>query len=900
MGETILNQQLKSDLLLDCIKFFKVISLGIFNFMLFQYNPSLKFALAVWLLFIHIKGFSQSTNLPTVEFSKIPVLQFVADYQKYDAIEYSEKLDTIQEWKPLISINQNTISNRFVDDNNLIGNRFYRFRLKTGVQRGQAAILEPVITSGFITSIKILNGGSGYKSEPILNIVGGSGSGARAVADIINGSVVSITVMNAGSGYTNPPVVNVSEPNDEKSKLCVSYLTKMSITGVVGSTTIVEWKSANSLDSVWTIYTNITQSLEMVALFLDPTNSVNRQFRFSTLPNQEIDGTPRGMVAIPASKFIMGDKRVPESAPLHYVQISGYAIDKYEVSNEIWNQVVTWANANGYDLELILMQKNNFPVNGISWFQAVKWCNARSEMNGMPPVYYVNVGFPKTKQVYRSGKEEPMLERFGGYRLPTEAEWEYAARGGNQDDLHPYINNSFYSAFFNSGISGYNSPVAVGSYPANSFGVFDMLGNVYEWCWDWYAAYGPELQVNPVGPISGIEKVLRGGSYAAVPSLCIVVRFGAKASPYANFCGFRSAITIDQPRFGQTVLWKQPSIDAELTVEVGDRYPLSVSLSSRLEPLVKVQRGPAYLDGTTLVSTGVGDVILSVSHAGNSMFGPASQDIVIHVKGSAVVKSDMVAIPGANYRMGSTRSDGSTPVHTVTLGSFKIDKNEVTKELWTEVRNWGFKNGYTDLPVGKSFSGKNQPIHSVNWFDVIKWCNVRSENAGIAPAYYLDQGLTKVYKNGVSPVFVKWDTGFRLPTEAEWEYAAKGGLSENLYPWQSDPISNLVGSTNLANYSASGFGSTVAVRSYPPNGYGLYDMAGNVWEWCWDWFGAYSSVIQDNPKGPPNGTQKVIRGGAWAYNYDLMIVPRRNNRYVDSPPQFADECTGFRCALSGN
>ena len=842
-------------------------------------------------------------NPPTVEISKVPLLQFVADYQKYDAIEYSEKLELIQEWKLLKNIDQNTTSGQFVDEDNWIGNRFYRFRLKTGIQRGQVAIAEPVVTSGFLTSVKILYGGSGYKSEPIVKIIGGGGTGARAVAEIFNGSVAIIKVINAGIGYTNNPVVEISAPNDGDSKLGVSYLIKMSITGGAGSTTQVEWKPANSLNSIWTIYTNVTQSRETVALFLDPTNAVNRQFRVSTVstvPNQDVDGTPKGMVSIPAANFIMGDNRVPQSAPLHYVQISGYAIDKYEISNEIWNQVVTWAQANGYDLELISSQKNNFPINGVSWFQAVKWCNAKSEMNGIPPVYYVNIGFPTTKQVYRIGNKEPMLERYGGYRLPTEAEWEYAARGGNQNDLHPYIDNAFYPAFFNSAMSGYNSPVAVGSYPANSFGVFDMLGNVYEWCWDWYTAYGPELQVNPVGPISGVEKVLRGGNYAVDPSLCIVVRFGAKLSPDTGFGGFRTAITVGQPRFVQTVLWKQPTIDAELTVEVGDRYPLSVSLSSRLEPLVKVLSGPAYLDGNTLVSTGVGDIIVSVSHAGNSMFNPVSQNIVIYVKGSAIIKPDMIAIPSANYKMGSDRSNGSTPVHTVTLRSFNIDKNEVTKELWTEVRNWGFKIGYTDLPLGKSFSGKNQPIHSVSWFDVIKWCNARSENAGIAPAYYLDQGLTKVYKVGVSPVFVKWDTGFRLPTEAEWEYAAKGGLSENLYPWQSDPISNLIGSTNLANYRASGFGSTVAVRSYPPNGYGLYDMAGNVWEWCWDWFGGYSSVIQDNPKGPPTGTQKVIRGGAWAYNYDLMYVSRRNNRYIDSPPQFADECTGFRCALSGN
>jgi sulfatase modifying factor 1 len=212
----------------------------------------------------------------------------------------------------------------------------------------------------------------------------------------------------------------------------------------------------------------------------------------------------------------------------------------------------------------------------------------------------------------------------------------------------------------------------------------------------------------------------------------------------------------------------------------------------------------------------------------------------------------MARIPAGPFQM------GDSPVHTVTVSMFAMDKFEVSIELWESVRAWGNAHGY-DLVAGRSF-GAQHPVHSVSWFDVVKWNNARSEKDRRIPAYYEDAAMGVVYRSGYKvPGGVKWDAGYRLPTEAEWEKAARGGVGGKLYPWGTDIIS-----TALVNYFESNKGGTMPIGSYGANGYGLYDMAGNVWEWCWDWYADYSQTAQTDPIGPSSGSSRVIRGGSWA------------------------------------
>ncbi len=278
--------------------------------------------------------------------------------------------------------------------------------------------------------------------------------------------------------------------------------------------------------------------------------------------------------------------------------------------------------------------------------------------------------------------------------------------------------------------------------------------------------------------------------------------------------------------------------------------------------------------------------------------------------------SGMALIPAGTFEMGDGFGDWPSewgpnpgvPVHQVYVSAFYMDKYEVTKAVWDSVEDWGTGNGY-DLGGRGEGKAANHPVHTVSWYDVVKWCNARSQKEGRVPAYYTDVGLTQVYKTGQLAPYVKWNAGYRLPTEAEWEKAARGGASGRRFPWSdADTITHSRAnyfSSSSYNYDVSptreyhptystGDGPyTSPVGSFAPNGYGLYDMAGNVWEWCWDWYGGYSGGIQTDPRGPGSGSSRVIRGGSWSGS---AIYCRSAIRFSIFPEdRFYD--VGFRSVL---
>ena len=271
-------------------------------------------------------------------------------------------------------------------------------------------------------------------------------------------------------------------------------------------------------------------------------------------------------------------------------------------------------------------------------------------------------------------------------------------------------------------------------------------------------------------------------------------------------------------------------------------------------------------------------------------------------------------IPAGSFTMG--RTSGDTDVHAppvdVTVSAFYMGKTEVTKALWDEVRIWAEANGYTFVQGGEG-KASNHPVQTVKWYDVIKWCNARSEKEGLTPVYYTNDAQTAVYKTGevdVTNTQVKWAAnGYRLPTEAEWEKAARGGLSGYRFPW-GDTISqsqaNYHGNTGGYDDGPDGFnpigkGSgqpkiyTSPVGSFAANGYGLYDMVGNVAERCWDWYGATTYVDgATDPRGAESGSYRVYRGGSWNNNANNCRVADRNN----SNPTSSNYDIGFRVARS--
>lgn len=222
------------------------------------------------------------------------------------------------------------------------------------------------------------------------------------------------------------------------------------------------------------------------------------------------------------------------------------------------------------------------------------------------------------------------------------------------------------------------------------------------------------------------------------------------------------------------------------------------------------------------------------------------------------VNIKMIKVEGGTFKMGATSEQGSdaygdeSPVHSVTLPDYYIGETEVTQELWKAVMGNNPSN----------FKGDQKPVECVSWHDCHKFIKKLNQLTG---------------KN------------FRLPTEAEWEYAARGGNKSKGYKYSGGNDIN-----EVAWYKGNSNSHTHDVKTKSPNELGIYDMSGNVFEWCKDWFGYYSSSSQTNPKGPSSGSDRVFRGGSCIDFAGNCRVSFRSN-YA---PDFRRDYLGFRLALS--
>ena len=220
------------------------------------------------------------------------------------------------------------------------------------------------------------------------------------------------------------------------------------------------------------------------------------------------------------------------------------------------------------------------------------------------------------------------------------------------------------------------------------------------------------------------------------------------------------------------------------------------------------------------------------------------------------VSFEMVYVEGGTFVMGATSEQGSDaydneyPVHSVTLSGYYIGKCEVTQELWEAVMGSNPSH----------LKGAQNPVERVSWNDCQEFISSLNSLTGRT---------------------------FRLPTEAEWEYAARGGNKSRHYKYSgSDNIDEVAWYNNNSGY-------THAVGTKSPNELGIYDMSGNVWEWCSDRYGDYSAGAQTNPQGPSSGSYRVLRGGSWDYGARDCRVSNR----VNLDPDYSFNNDGLRLVL---
>lgn len=553
-----------------------------------------------------------------------------------------------------------------------------------------------------------------------------------------------------------------------------------------------------------------------------------------------VNGVSFTMVGVEGGTFTMGateeqgSDATDREKPAHEVTLSSFCIGETEVTQELW-QAVMGANPSYYEGDL------QRPVEQVSWNDCQEFIAKLNQLTGK------------------------------NFRLPTEAEWEYAARGGKSSLGYKYAgsNNIDEVAWY-----GYNNisthPVATKA--PNELGLYDMSGNVWELCQDYfiYNYYSNSPTVDPTGPLSGSSYLRRGGGTGGDALTCRVSgRYVSFPESTSSVVGLRLAIDAENSnkfRLSETVV----------SVSIGESKMVEILNG---DGNYDVEGGSNYLtstiDGNSLTVTGV-NVGTTTVHVTNTTTGAITILTVIVTYSQTFtvngVSFTMIPVEGGTFTMGATPEQGSdayyneNPAHEVTLSDYSMGETEVTQALWQAVM--GSNPSYFS-PYSNYDENLQRPVEFVSWDDCQTFISKLNQMTGKT---------------------------FRLPTEAEWEFAARGGNLSQGYKYAGSDSINYVAwywfNIPSQTIGTEGYG-TQMVASLDPNELGLYDMSGNVWEWCQDWYGSYSSEPQTNPTGPASGTYRIYRGGCWG-TYDTTS---RVSYRGQSAPTNTLYSVGFRLAL---
>jgi formylglycine-generating enzyme required for sulfatase activity/serine/threonine protein kinase len=561
---------------------------------------------------------------------------------------------------------------------------------------------------------------------------------------------------------------------------------------------------------------------------------------------------------IPAGTFTMGTSGSPEAEKQHKVTITQpFYLGITEVTQAQW-LVVMGNNPSAYSGDL------SRPVEQVSWNDTQQFL----------------------------AKLAPLAKSRGlKLQLPSEAEWEYACRAGTST-VYSFGNDLAMLpefAWFRESSGGTSHPV--GQLKPNPWGLYDMHGNVWEWCSDWHARdyYGQSPPSDPSGPASGTRRVLRGGAAANLVDACRSAErnFISPEIATGNY-GFRLAC---RPGAESVV---RPAVRVAVPTKPLLRgMPAPLSVPFNLEQAHQAQQRWAAFLRVRSPSAGSSGIPMVVIPPGEFLMGstqPVIDAIVQTYKDTHVI--DNLRSEGPQHRV-TLSKPLACGVTEVTVAQFRrfVKATKYRTEAETDGRGgsgWSASHVWQRLPAytwsSPGFTqAEDSPVVQVSWGDAVEFCNWLSTEEKLPPSYAKDS--SGLWKQSAG-------RGYRLPSEAEWEFACRAG-ADTAYCF-GDQVKELGSFAWTSSKEPVGMPSQVGTRL--PSAFGLFDMHGNVWEWCQDWYApdAYAASPANDPMGPASGATRVIRGGCWDNGAPVCRSAYRNNNL----PTVPNSLTGFRVVRS--
>jgi formylglycine-generating enzyme required for sulfatase activity len=532
------------------------------------------------------------------------------------------------------------------------------------------------------------------------------------------------------------------------------------------------------------------------------------------------------------------------------------------VTQQQWEKVMGGDANHGWFKAKDNDEKRTLPVDNVSWYDCVEFCNKLSEMDGKTSCYRIsNIARSGDKITHATVEAIPDGT---GYRLPTEAEWEYACRAGTTtpfwfgDSITDKDANYDATVVYgkNGKVGEYRKkPTPVTQFKANPWGLHDTHGNLYQWCEDCYAEYPKDDISDPVNlnKPEAFSRVLRGGSWFDYPLYCrAAYRKRIEPAHRYSYIGFRVALS------SSGTLTDKDKKDEDGTPPQPPRKPRKFTNSVLME-MIPIRTGK-FMMGSPVGEKG---------HFESEDLHEVRMETPYYLASRPVtVRQFRDFVNDKAYHRGKTYS--TEPERDGKGGS---GYDETTGKLEGRKPEYTWKN-----PGWKPFED-DHPVVNVTWNDAVAYCEWLKKKEG---------------------------KDYRLPTEAEWEYACRAGNQAAYFT--GDDVQSLKGYANVSDAAAKkkfptwttaaefddGYVFTSPVGSYKPNPWGLYDMHGNVWQWCSDLYGKYDKEDNLDPKGSKTGGLRVLRGGSWSLIPQECRAASRN--WLE--PAHRDCDIGFRVALS--